>query len=73
MVPAHETEPAGMSVVGVRLVYIIMYIFYVPTSRNILPVSINDSDNQKVYRVWDVKVWLMSQQNGKSWELQDSP
>jgi hypothetical protein len=32
-----------MAAVGIRLVYIIMYIFYVPPLRNVLSVNINDS------------------------------
>jgi hypothetical protein len=32
-----------MTAVGIRGVYIIMRIFYVPPSRNVLPVNINDS------------------------------
>ena len=31
-----------MTAVGIRGVYIIMRIFYVPPSRNVLPVNVND-------------------------------
>jgi hypothetical protein len=31
-----------MAAVGIRLVCMIMYVFYVPPSRNVLPVNVND-------------------------------
>ena len=32
-----------MAAVGIRLVCIIMYIFYIPHSRYVLPAKVNDS------------------------------
>ena len=47
MVPDSGTgtmcDPPGVSAVGLRLVSVIIYIFYLLPSRNILPVNVNDS------------------------------
>lgn len=50
-----------------------VHIFYVPPSKNVLPVNINDSTMIKDSRSQGGAVVAMSQQNGKCWDLQDSP
>jgi hypothetical protein len=39
----HGPPQVSMAALGVRFVCIIVYIFYIPSSRNVLPVDINDS------------------------------
>jgi hypothetical protein len=35
--------PVSTAAVGIRLVFIVMYIFYISPSRNVLPIKVNDS------------------------------
>jgi hypothetical protein len=62
-----------MAAMGIRLVCIMLYIFYIPFSRNILPVNINDTMIIRNSMSQEAKVWLMSQKNGKPCVLQDPP
>lgn len=47
---------------GIMLVYITMYMFYIPPSRNVLPVNINDCMISQDSMSLEAKVWQMSQQ-----------
>ena len=62
-----------MTTKSIRLVYRIMYIFYNPPLRNVLPVNINEYMMIRNSTSPKAKVWLMSQPNGKCWDFQDSP
>jgi hypothetical protein len=39
----HEPSQVSMAAMGRRLICVILYIFYVPLSKNALPVNINGS------------------------------
>lgn len=54
-----------MTAVGIRLSYIIMYIFYVSPSSNVLPTNINIFIIVKDSRTLEVRGVAMSQLNGK--------
>lgn len=74
--PLGQGQQAWVSVdghCGLRLVCIIMNIFYFPSSRNVFPVNINDYIIIRDSSGVGAKVWLMSQQNGKCWDLHDNP
>ena len=76
--PSHRTSGCGplkvlMTTMSLRLVYRIMYIFYNPPLRNVLPVNINECMMIRNSTSPKAKVWLMSHPNGKCWDFQDSP
>ena len=76
--PSHRTSGCGplkvlMTTMSLRLVYRIMYIFYNPPLRNVLPVNINECMMIRDSTSPKAKVWLMSQPKGKCWDFQDSP
>ena len=58
-----------MAAVGVRLVCIRMYIFHIPLS-NVFPVNVNESMRIRDSRVKELKVWLISKENSRCWDLQ---
>ena len=62
-----------MASVGIRRVCIIMYIIYIPPSKNVLSVNSNDSKMIRDSRSLEAKAWLTSDQNGKHWDFRDSP
>lgn len=61
----HGSPQMSMAIVGISLVCIIKYIFYISPSRNVLFVNVNDSVQISEAGVCKTKVWLRSQQNGK--------
>lgn len=60
-----------MTSVGLRVVCIIMYIFYVSPSRSVLPASVNDSMITRDRMSPGREGVLISQQNSKCWDLQE--
>lgn len=47
-----------MAAPGIRVVYIVMYIFYIPPLRNVLLVNVNDSMIIGHSKAQEAEVWL---------------